>query len=301
MIFTSYFAQLKSLPENVIPIAICGKTPAGYDGLIYEKLAPKYKFFMEWKKNHDNNYYIECFNEQILSKLDTSQVIKELYDMLDDSLKDQLKIVNCPPWERKDIHVALICYENPDNFCHRHLVASWLIDAGFDVDEWQKEIFEEYVIAVTGHRPNKLYGYDTDDERYISLKEQMKEFLIKKGCTKAVSGMALGVDQLFAEAVIELKESGYNIKLHCAIPCRNHPCKWPKKSQEHYQWILSKADEVVLVTDAVYSPWLMQVRNKFMVNMADEVLAIWDGSEGGTGNCVKYANETNKKVTIINP
>ena len=51
MIYTSYFAKLKSLPENIIPISICGKAPDWYKGLQYKKLAPKYDFFMEWKKN----------------------------------------------------------------------------------------------------------------------------------------------------------------------------------------------------------------------------------------------------------
>ena len=80
-------------------------------------------------------------------------------------------------------------------------------------------------IAVTGHRPNKLYGYNLSNERYQKMKTWMKDFLKTKNCRMAVSGMALGVDQLFALAVLELKDEGYDIKLHCAIPCKNHPCK----------------------------------------------------------------------------
>lgn len=56
MIYTSYFAKLKSLPDNIIPISICGKAPDWYKGLQYKKLAPKYDFFMKWKENHDNDY-----------------------------------------------------------------------------------------------------------------------------------------------------------------------------------------------------------------------------------------------------
>lgn len=60
-IYTSYFAKLKYLPNNIVPISICAKTPEWYKGLQYKKLAPTYYFFMEWKKNHDNAYYIKCF------------------------------------------------------------------------------------------------------------------------------------------------------------------------------------------------------------------------------------------------
>ena len=75
MIYTSYFAKLKSLPDNIVPISICGKAPDWYKGLQYKKLAPKYDFFMKWKENHDNDYYIKCFNEQVLNKLNANDVV----------------------------------------------------------------------------------------------------------------------------------------------------------------------------------------------------------------------------------
>ena len=65
MIYTSYFAKLKSLPDNIIPISICGKAPKGYNGLQYKKLAPKYDFFMKWKENSIKNTPIQ-FGELIL-------------------------------------------------------------------------------------------------------------------------------------------------------------------------------------------------------------------------------------------
>lgn len=156
-------------------------------------------------------------------------------------------------------------------------------------------------VSVTGHRPNKLYGYDLNNIHYQKMKDWMKYFLKSVDCHEAISGMALGVDQLFALAVLELKEDGYNIKLHCAIPCRNHSSKWPQESQRLYQSMIDRADEVRLVTDDAYRPEYMQLRNEYMVNLADEVIAIWDGSKGGTGNCVSYAIKKNKKITIKSP
>ena len=123
MIYTSYFAKLKSLPENVIPIAICGKVPEWYNGLQYKKLAPKYDFFMKWKENHDNDYYIECFNEQVLDTLKSEVVVAELSKMA----------VNA---NNNFEHICLICYEKPSDFCHRHLVADWLNEEGFTCKEW---------------------------------------------------------------------------------------------------------------------------------------------------------------------
>lgn len=156
-------------------------------------------------------------------------------------------------------------------------------------------------IAVTGHRPDKLFGYNMNDSRYLTLKDMMKDYLREVGCTDAYSGMALGIDQLFAIATLQLRNEGLPIKLHCAIPCQNHSSKWPNSSKIFYNKILAKADEVVMVSDEPYKPWLMQKRNEYMVDRADIVLAFWDGTNGGTKNCVDYAKKVGKKIKIINP
>ena len=82
------------------------------------------------------------------------------------------------------------------------------------------------IICVTGHRPDKLYGYDLTDSRWQNLKNIFKEKLIEMKCTNAISGMALGVDTIFALAVLELKKEGHPIQLHCALPCPEQCKKW---------------------------------------------------------------------------
>ncbi len=156
-------------------------------------------------------------------------------------------------------------------------------------------------ICVTGHRPNKLYGYNLSDPRYIKMKDELKNILIQNNCDEAITGMALGVDTVFALAVLELKLEGFSIKLHCAIPCKNHGGLWNKESVDLYNNILKKADYVKLVSNESYQPWLMQKRNEYMVDLADKVIAVWDGSPGGTCNCVKYARKKNKEIIQLNP
>ena len=117
MIYTSYFAKLKKLPEAIIPISICGKAPNWYKGIQYKKLAPKYNFFQEWKKTHDNAYYIEHFQKEVLDNLIADKVFEELSTLSGDRT------------------FALICYEKPTDFCHRHLVSDWLCDNGYRCEE----------------------------------------------------------------------------------------------------------------------------------------------------------------------
>ena len=52
-------------------------------------------------------------------------------------------------------------------------------------------------ICVTGHRPNKLYGYNLSDPRWQRLKEQFKSILKENNCEEAITGMALGVLAMF--------------------------------------------------------------------------------------------------------
>lgn len=124
MVYTSYFAKLNKLPRDIIPISICGKAPTWYDGLQYKKLAPKYDFFMKWKETHDNDYYIEHFQTEVLDELNIDKVIDELgYLMSYDQSKD----------------ICLLCYEKPTDFCHRHLVADWLNKNGIMCEEYKWE------------------------------------------------------------------------------------------------------------------------------------------------------------------
>ena len=118
MIYTSYFAKLNKLPADVVPISICGKAPEWYNGIQYKKLAPKYDFFMEWKRNHDDDYYIEHFQNEVLNNLNPDEVVAELLALSEGR------------------NFALVCYEKPSDFCHRHLVADWLTQNGFKTEEW---------------------------------------------------------------------------------------------------------------------------------------------------------------------
>lgn len=45
--------------------------------------------------------------------------------------KMQHNVAYSPDW-----HIALICYEKPSDFCHRHLVADWLNKNGIPCEEW---------------------------------------------------------------------------------------------------------------------------------------------------------------------
>ncbi len=157
------------------------------------------------------------------------------------------------------------------------------------------------VIAFTGHRPNKLNGYNKNDNiELINTIEKALIPLINDGYTTFITGMALGVDQWAADVVLKLRKQ-YFLKLVAAIPCIGQEKFWPHDSQVEYRRILSKCDEIYNVSNKPYEPKCMQRRNEFMVYNADLIVAVWDGTFGGTGNCVKYAMKKCKPILVINP
>ena len=152
------------------------------------------------------------------------------------------------------------------------------------------------IVCFTGHRPNKLGGYEVPNPIYNSCYEALTKALREIKPKKAITGMALGVDTWAALVCLDLE-----IPYIAAVPFEGQEGVWPQKSKWQYQSLLSTAEKVHYVCDPGYSPKKMQIRNEWMVDNADVVIAVWNGSNGGTANCVKYAMKQNKRIFRINP
>ena len=114
MIYTSYFRNFKRVPN---PIAISRGVPKWYTGNTCDLLAPSWELL---NGIHDGS----------VTKLQyTTRYLKELIDR--GLTKDRLKEIipdGC----------TLLCWEKPEDFCHRHIVAYILKCAGADVKEWEE-------------------------------------------------------------------------------------------------------------------------------------------------------------------
>lgn len=159
------------------------------------------------------------------------------------------------------------------------------------------------VLAFTGHRPNKLNDeYDgtgpVTHEIVNAFDKMLHELtVLDKRVVRVISGMALGVDQIAAVWAI-----ARGIRVHAAIPHQGQENRWPPIRQSVYKRIL----EHPLVTAEVisrggYKPKKMQTRNEWMVDHCDILVAVWDGSTGGTFNCIRYANLKERPVYRIDP
>lgn len=151
-------------------------------------------------------------------------------------------------------------------------------------------------IALTGHRPNKLWGYDLSRPEYQKVKDALLDAVQRSGADTIISGMALGFDQIGA---VFAKENG--LKLIAAVPFKGQEKAWPAPSQRTYNDILQSADETHIVSEGGYEGWKMTKRDQWMVDHADLVVALWDGSNSGTGHTVAYAQSKRKPLWILNP
>jgi|SRR5271166_744205 len=150
------------------------------------------------------------------------------------------------------------------------------------------------IVAFTGHRPDKLGGYKLPNPTYIQICRELDKALKELQPEKVISGMALGVDQWAANIAHKL-----GIPFIAAIPFEGQEKAWPEESQRTYRLLRKLAAEEVIVTPGGYSPAKMQIRNEWMVDNCDTLIAVWNGSNGGTGNCVEYAKSHNKPMYQI--
>lgn len=158
--------------------------------------------------------------------------------------------------------------------------------------------------AFTGYRPQKLpWGYDEADPSCANFKQRLREtieLLIFQGYTHFLSGGALGVDTYAAEIVLDLRKQYPWIALEMALPFEAQASSWPKASQARYYAILDEAD-IITYTSHQYSRSCMFVRNRYLVDNADLLVAGYDGQPGGTQMTCEYARECGIEGCLVRP
>lgn len=176
------------------------------------------------------------------------------------------------------------------------------------------------IICLTGHRPHKLFGYDKSNkynkeivnEVIQTIKALVEDFRENEDETVTLhDGMALGIDMWVAEAFLKEYRNDVRYRLECDIPFINQSAGF-KSMGDKMLWnrITQNATKVNYVSDKGYTKSCLNDRNKYMVdslikdrksNEKTLVISVWDGSQSGTKNCIKYALLKGHQVYNINP
>ena len=147
----------------------------------------------------------------------------------------------------------------------------------------------EKTCCFTGHRPKKLH---TDEEMIRKeLKAKIAE-AIEAGYSTFISGMAFGVDLWAAEIVLDLKKDRQDLHLICAFP-------FQKKNYTAEEIRVMNAADLVEHVSEQYLPTGYHLRNQWMVDRSSRVIAVFNGSPGGTERTIEYAKQKGKEIVLI--
>lgn len=138
-------------------------------------------------------------------------------------------------------------------------------------------------------------------DKFVQEIEKAQKQMQQPKTYRGKQSMALGVDRYAAEIVLDLKARYPSITLESAIPCETQAVKWSMAQRERYYDIAAQCDKETML-QSHYSPDCMDKRNRYMVDHADFIIAVWDGRPSGTGKTVTYARGRNgKSIIVIDP
>lgn len=115
-IFTSYYANYRKFGD-LVPVAISIYPPNGFKGKLFQKIAPTKEMLEAYKRNKNEQEYKERYWHDVIKKYNPKELYEEIKRLVDG----------------KDC--VLLCFEKPNDFCHRHLFATWMNKNGYNIQE----------------------------------------------------------------------------------------------------------------------------------------------------------------------
>ena len=159
--------------------------------------------------------------------------------------------------------------------------------------------------AITGHRPTRFKWNNNGCKR---LKRRLKEQFVlfyEQGVRRFYVGGALGVDLWSGELLLELKEQPEysDIELVLVLPFDGHDRDWDPKSRRRLSVLRQRSAKVVIAGTAENnSVTNYKLRNQYMVDHANCLLAVYDNDRNlrsGTMQTVNHARRKHLPIIYI--
>lgn len=164
------------------------------------------------------------------------------------------------------------------------------------------------VACATGHRALPAEQYRWVEAELFRVADKLKR---EHGCGTAVSGMALGADQLWAEQALFAE-----LRLHAVLPFPGQAGRWPAEARDRWQQLLDAAAVTSVVSptdpqDKVEAAKMLHQRNDKMLVISDVVVAVADRGvlvrdgqgriRGGTWSAVDKAVKRELPIIWLDP
>lgn len=179
-------------------------------------------------------------------------------------------------------------------------------------------------VGFSGHRPEKIGGYNRLNPTRVMISTKIEDickYLIANcRTTNFVTGGALGIDQDAADVVIKMREQyiettkdlnmseedriDFMPMLHVVVPFAGQESHWTDENQKYYREQCANADKTTILYEDKPESYkniciALNERNEAMVDDSDLMVITWDGTVGGTKNCLDYAKKENKPIILL--
>lgn len=158
-------------------------------------------------------------------------------------------------------------------------------------------------VGVTGHRklgadPRTAWYVQAQCVRILDRLHDLARY--RGGTVLAYTALAIGADQLFAQAAL-----GLGIPLAGIIPFADYPQDFEGDDRGRFETLLALCREVQRLPIEERSNEAYFEAGKVTVDQVDFVVAVWDGKPavglGGTADVVAYAATKGRTVLRIDP
>lgn len=136
-LYTSYYGNLKNIPQDYFIVSaslnITEELKVAVDSWDTD-LAPTKDIFFDYKQNGNWEKYVTKFKVDVLPKIDWLEKLEQ-WEEKANKINKQIE------------NIVLLCYEKPDDHCHRHILS----------EQFEKEF--KCVVKEFGHENMIRSGY----------------------------------------------------------------------------------------------------------------------------------------------
>lgn len=161
--------------------------------------------------------------------------------------------------------------------------------------------------AIIGDKPSRFsFGYDEEHPYCLQIKNALLEqisALYFNGIRRFITGCDQGAAMWAGEVVAQVKQRVPDMELVCVLPYENQSARWSADFQTRHL-ALRQASTMEIVLQPHFSEDCYARRNRFIVNNASFIVAVFDQKEalkGQTRCTIEYARAKGRGIIYVDP
>ena len=141
----------------------------------------------------------------------------------------------------------------------------------------------------------------------MNIRRKLRRVLALAALTSCVCAGSLGETlriytgpYQWHDGVDAFRQAHPEVTLEATVPCPGQADNWGRELRERYVRLLEACDLETLVQSR-YSPSCMQRRDRYMVDRSSLLIAVYNGTPGGTRYTVQYAMSQGIDIVDLSP